>query len=152
VRLIVRAFSRVRAVFPIFALVFGSFFGGLVVVCSVAVGADLDLRLRGARRWSVLAQLSAALLDASAVATLRHPRRVARRVHPAYGAAVLARQNLVVSFPEARIVADGAIFFLYEVGEAGLALDGDLVGRSGCGASAACGSPWWFERVRRTFG
>jgi hypothetical protein len=37
VRLVDRAFSRVRAVFLIFAPVFGSFSGGLVVVCAVAV-------------------------------------------------------------------------------------------------------------------
>ena len=68
-------------VFPIFARVFGSFFGGLVVVCAVAGGADFDIRLRRARRWNAPAQLS----------------------------------------------------------------------RSGCGASAASGSPWWFDWVRCTF-
>ena len=74
--LVDRAFSRVRAVFPIYAPVFGSFFGGLVVVCAVAVGADLDMR------WSV---------------------------------------TLCVTLS------------------------------SGFGASAASGSPWWFDWVRRTF-
>ncbi len=43
VRLVVRASSHVRAVFRIIGgPVFGSFFGGLVDGCAVAVGADLE--------------------------------------------------------------------------------------------------------------